>query len=100
LQMARARRNDQDLWDRFWKNRDGDVVIYQHPNIPLIAWLVLTIASIFLTGTVSNVIWYIAMGALAIWALLEIWKGVNYFRRALGVIILIMTILAFFKVGY
>lgn len=90
-------RPDRDLWDRIWRDKHGKIVIYQNPNPVLIGWVVLTIASIITAGTVYHVLWYVAEALLAVWSLLEIFKGVNYFRRALGVIVLLMTIAALFK---
>lgn len=89
----------QDLWDMFWKDRHGNVVVYQHPNALLIVWAVLTLASLFTYGTVSNVFWWISLLALAGWSLREIFVGVNYFRRGLGGVVLLMTIMAAFKLG-
>lgn len=92
--------SDQDWWDKFWKDKDGQVVVYQRPNVFLIAWVVLTLISLFMTGTVSNVLWWAALAVLAIWSLLEIFRGVNYLRRLLGVIVLLLIVAALFKVGY
>lgn len=96
----RQRRSQQDLWDKTWKDKNGKVVIYQHPNPLLIAWVVVTVLSIFINGKLSTVLWWLAMALLAAWSLLEIFKGVNYFRRALGAVVLLLVILAVFKVGY
>jgi hypothetical protein len=90
----------QDTWDKIWRDRRGNVVIWQRPNIFIIAWVIITVVTIFTTGTVSNVLWYISAAVLAIWALLEIFRGVNYFRRFLGVLVALIIIAAFFKVGY
>jgi hypothetical protein len=102
MQLATRQRvqTNQDLWDRIWRDRTGRVVIYQNPNPVLIAWVVLTIASIVTNGMLSNVLWYVALALLAIWALLEIFKGVNYFRRAIGVIVVLLIVAALFKFGY
>ena len=96
----RQQYEDRDLWDKFWKDKDGNVVVWQTPNMWLIAWVVLTLASLFINGTVSYVLWYASLAALAIWAIREIWKGVNYLRKGLGAVILLLIILALFKVGY
>ena len=96
----RVVQHDQDLWDKIWKDKRGKVVIYQNPNWILISWLVLTVISLFTNGTVANVIGYIGDVVLAGWAALEIWKGVNYFRKALGAVVLLLVIASLFKVGY
>lgn len=90
---------ERDLWDKFWKNKHGEVVVYQWPNIPLIAWLLLALASLFVSDKRADLLWHISLGVLAIWALLEIFKGVNYFRRSLGAIVLLFIILAVFRVN-
>lgn len=88
------------LWDRFWKNKRGDVVIYQRPNIFLIIWIVFTVASLFVPhGVPENTCWIISMVSLTIWAVLEIWSGVNYFRRVLGAIVLLFIILAVLRLA-
>lgn len=87
------RRRNRSLWDRIWKNDSGEVVIYSHPNKWLIGWAVLVVVSLFTTGTISLVWWYLGMGVLTVWALLETFKGVNYFRRALGVLVLLFIVL-------
>jgi len=97
---SRSMQHEQDLWDRIWHNKEGDVVIWQRPNIPMIAWVVLTLVSIFTNGTISNVIWYLAAASLAIWALMEIVWGANYFRRFLGAVVVLFILGALFKVGY
>ena len=93
------RRQRQDAWDRFWKDKDGEVVIYQHPNLLLIGWVVLAIASLFTTGKVADTLWNISLAILTAWALLEVVKGVNYFRRSLGVFVLVLVLVAVFRLA-
>lgn len=90
----------QDLWDKVWKNDHGEYVIWQRPNIWLIGWAVLTVVSLFLNGAAFSLVWYVALAVLAVWSLLEIFKGANYFRRALGAVVLLAVIAMVFKVGY
>jgi hypothetical protein len=82
------------LWDKFWRDDHGRVVIWQTPNAPLIAWVVLTLISLFLNGAVSSFFSWAGIVAMFIWALLEIFKGVNYFRRTLGAVVFIMMLLS------
>lgn len=91
---------DQDLWDKFWKDKHGRVVVWQMPNVFLIGWVVLTLASLFTNGNLATGLWWAALAVLAIWSLLEIFKGVNYLRRLLGLIVLAVIVAAIFKVGY
>lgn len=84
----------QTLWDQFWKDKHGDVVIWQMPNLFLIGWAVLTFVSLLLTGKASDVVSWAGMVLIIIWSLLEIFKGVNYFRRVLGVVVLLLIVLS------
>lgn len=99
MERARRRPANHDWWDKFWKDKHGDVVVYQHPNIWLIGWLVLTLISLFLTGTPADVLWYVALGLLTIWALLELLRGVNYLRRTVGAAVLLLIVIAVFKLA-
>lgn len=104
MQVATRQRQhryeSQDWWDKFWKDKDGNVVIYSRPNALLIAWVVLTLASLFAPrGMFEAIFWWASLAVLTAWSLLEIFKGVNYFRRTLGALVLIMVILAAFKLA-
>jgi hypothetical protein len=87
----------QDLWDRTWKDRRGRVVIWQTPNAWLIGWAVLTVVSLLLNGTLSMILSWTATGVLGIWSFLEVTKGVNYFRRALGLAVLLFVLASILK---
>lgn len=87
-----------DLWDKFWKDDHGRVVIWQMPNAYLIAWVVLTIASLATTNHLSDILAGTAAIVLAVWAGLEIFRGVNYFRRLLGLLVLVYTVITFIKI--
>ena len=104
LKNSQTRRNGPDhrktIWDRVWKDRQGTVVIYQHPNALIITWVVLATLSLFVpTGAVENSFWWLSVIVLAAWALLEIFRGVNYFRQALGLIVLGLTIASVLSIG-
>lgn len=77
---------------RFFTDKDGRIVIAQWPNPPLIIWIVSVIVGRFTHGTVANVISFIGTAALIIWGILEIISGRSMFRRALGVVVLGLTI--------
>lgn len=101
-QQHRHHYENQDLWDKFWKDKDGNVVVWQWPNVWLYIWLGITLVSFFFSpGSMTNtVLWYASLADLAVWAILEAWKGVNYFRKSVGAVVLLLIILAVFKVGY
>jgi hypothetical protein len=82
--------------DRCFKDKNGQVVLAQNPNWPLIVWLVSAVASIVLHGKLLDACQIIGFLALLIWSLLEIIQGINYFRRLLGFVVLCLAFLAAF----
>ncbi|MEH2119243.1 hypothetical protein [Nostoc sp.] len=81
---------ENTLVDKTFRDSDGKIVIAQMPNLPLIVWIVTSIfALIFTTGKINTVLDVVANGSLFTWAWLELFQGVNYFRRALGLFVLI-----------
>ena len=84
-------------WDKFWKDDNGKVVIMQAPNYPIYIWIVLKVVGHFTSGQVATIFSRLAAATLIAWCLMEIFQGVNYFRRSLGLIILIFTALSLIK---
>lgn len=83
------------LWEKFWRDKHGDVVIWQAPNAFLIGWALLTLVSLFLnSGNVADIFSWLGTASIVIWTLLEIFKGVNYFRRTLGAVVLILILIS------
>jgi len=70
----------------FRDRRTGGITIAQVPNVPLIVFLVALVVRWILhpSGTVGTIVGVIALVALTIWALDEIVRGVNPWRRMLG----------------
>lgn len=78
------------LVDKTFRDSNGNIVLAQMPNLPLIVWIVTSLLSlIFTTGKINTVLEVVANGSLFTWAWLELFQGVNYFRRALGLAVLI-----------
>jgi hypothetical protein len=82
-----------ELWNNFWRNKDGKIVVWQTPNIPLIGWVVFTILSLLVTGKTADVFSWLGLISLMIWSLMEIVKGVDYFRRFLGLVVFVLAVL-------
>ncbi|MDB5161474.1 MAG: hypothetical protein JWO96_854 [Candidatus Saccharibacteria bacterium] len=83
----------QAFIDRFLKDKNGQVAVWQTPNLPLIVWAAATLAAkIAVHGRAHQILDLIAFGALFAWAWLEVFQGASYFRRALGLIVLILSI--------
>ncbi|MCU0538245.1 MAG: hypothetical protein MUD14_30530 [Hydrococcus sp. Prado102] len=83
------------LFDRTFRDGEGNIVIAQKPNLPILVWLAATLLN--LIPTTDNIhigLDALAFGSLFTWAWLELFQGVNYFRRALGGVVL-AGILAF-----
>jgi hypothetical protein len=83
---------NKDLFNKFFRNKDGQFVIAQKPNVPIIVWIICVIGSYFFTGTINSIFNFVGVVAIIIWSLLEIFLGVNYFRRLLGLVVLIFAV--------
>jgi hypothetical protein len=78
------------LLDRIFRDSEGNIVIAQMPNLPILVGLAATILQFLLpNGKIRTALDLIAFGALFTWAWQELFEGVNYFRRALGLIVLV-----------
>lgn len=71
----------------------------QWPNLPIITWAVARLLAGVLSGTGEHVAKVIAYGALFAWAWLELFDGANYFRRALGLVLLLLLITSAARTG-
>ncbi len=81
---------ENTLFDKVFRDNEGNIVIAQMPNLPLIVWIVASLLKIvFTTGKIHLGLDLIAFGSLFTWAWEELFQGVNYFRRALGLLVLI-----------
>ncbi len=79
--------------DKVFRDSNGEIVIAQPPNLPIIVWGVTSLLKlIFTSGEVSTVLDAVAFGSLFTWAWEELFQGVNYFRRALGFVVLLGVI--------
>jgi hypothetical protein len=83
----------QEFIDKSFKNENGEVALAAEPNLLIIIWAVAALISHLIKHSlVHTLLIVIAFAAIAIWALLEIFQGVNYFRRLLGLVILVLII--------
>lgn len=83
---------------KFFADKDGRLVLWQRPNVPLAIWIVFTVLSHLLhPGNLRNTSQLISHAAIIVWAGLEVISGVSYFRRTLGAIVLVLTITAAFR---
>jgi hypothetical protein len=81
------------LFDRTFRDREGNIVIAQMPNLPILIGLTAILLKFLLpSGNLQTAFSLIGFGALFTWAWQELFDGVNYFRRALGLIGLVSLI--------
>jgi hypothetical protein len=87
-------KNESSFEDKFWYDKDGNFVVWQRPNWALITWFVSFVLTIIIpAGQVDDVLAFIARAAIMIWALMELIWGVNYFRRLLGLAVLLLPLI-------
>ncbi|HEX7443482.1 MAG TPA: hypothetical protein VF320_06330 [Acidimicrobiales bacterium] len=80
----------------FRNRRTGEITIAQFPNAPLVVFGVAWLARRLLhpTGALDPILAVVATGALVVWALDELIRGVNPWRRFLGGVVLGVTVVA------
>ena len=80
-------------FDKFCRDKDGHLAISQRPNLPIIVWVVAWLATHILPyGQANFTANLIAFGSLFTWAWLEIFDGDSYFRRTLGLVVMVAII--------
>ncbi|MEC4817660.1 MAG: hypothetical protein SAK29_30965, partial [Scytonema sp. PMC 1069.18] len=83
------------LFDKIFRDSNGNIVLAQKPNPPIIVWIVASLLKfIFTAGEINTGLDVVAFGSLFTWAWLELFQGVNYFRRTLGLVVLIGVIIS------
>lgn len=88
----------QTMFQRFFMDRDGHIVLGQIPNVPIIGWLLFRVMEqLFTRHPAAMAFEHISVAFLFCWAYLEITQGVNYFRRLLGVVVVTILVISFFK---
>lgn len=76
--------------DRIFRDREGNLVIAQPPNLPILVAVTATVLqSVLPDSPLQTTVELVAFGTWFTWAWLELFNGVNYFRQSLGLITLI-----------
>lgn len=89
---------ENSLFDKTFRDSEGNIVIAQPPNLPLLVGLTATVLKLIVTsGNIYTGLDAVAFGSFFTWAWLEIFEGVNYFRRVLGLLVLIGVIASRFS---
>lgn len=75
-----------------FRTRGGRVVIGQKPNIPILVWFgAFILGFVFRDGGLGMAIDIIGFLAIFIWAGLELFTGVNTYRRMLGFVVIVVV---------
>ena len=80
----------------FFEDKHGRVVIFQMPNALLWGWLLSKLLMILGTRNLASGFGRLGTALLFAWAYLELTKGVNYFRKSLGLVVLLVVMRSFF----
>jgi hypothetical protein len=80
------------LFGKLSKDKDGNIVLLQSPNLPIITYIVSLILSKVTAGSLQQFFEVIGFGSLFVFAWLELFEGVNYFRKALGLVVMLFLI--------
>jgi hypothetical protein len=81
---------------RFFRNPEtGEVVVAQMPNLPLWGFIAATAVRLVLHphGTTGRAVSIVGTVSLVVWAALEITRGDSPFRRVLGGVVLVATLI-------
>jgi hypothetical protein len=82
--------NESSLFDRTFRDSEGNIVIIQPPNLPVLVGTTATLLHFVASnGTIAILSGLVGFGTLYTWAWLELFQGVNYFRRGLGFVSLV-----------
>jgi hypothetical protein len=78
----------------FRSRRTGRLAVVQWPNVPLSVFIVASVAerAVHPSGRIHEVVRVVAVVALLLWALDEVVRGVNPFRRLLGAAVAVATV--------
>jgi hypothetical protein len=80
------------------RNRETDsITIVQAPNLPLATFIVAAVLRtvVHLSAALHTTVDIIAGAALLLWALWEVLRGVNPFRRILGAVVVVLEVIMF-----
>lgn len=84
-----SEQKQQTFIEKCFKDEEGNLGLFQSPNLPVIVWLsCLLLSRLIETGRLHDLLVLVGFGALFTWAWLELFSGTNYFRRALGLVVL------------
>jgi len=83
---------EDTLFNRTFRDSDG-MCYRSDADLPILVWIAATLLNLVpTTGNIHTGLDALAFGSLFTWAWQELFGGVNYFRRALGLVVLLGAI--------
>ncbi len=85
----------QSIIDRCYKDKNDKVIWWQFPNAPLITGVVCLLAQRVVPESslqLQLLLQLVGFGALFTWAWLEMFSGITYARRTVGLIVMIFLL--------
>ena len=92
--QRRSLSEQQSLIHTFFRDDEGNIALWEVPNVPLIVAMVSVLLQLLTTGKLSHLMGLIFYGSIFTWSWLEIAYGVSLFRRVLGLIVVIAVVWA------
>lgn len=84
---------DTSLFDTVFRDEQGEIVIAQPPNLSLSIWIGASLLELAVSeGPIHETLEIVALAAIIVWSLQELLDGVNYFRRGLGLLVLVSVL--------
>jgi hypothetical protein len=83
-----------DLWRRGQRGWPERYPLVQFPNAPLIVAFAAALVARITDGTVQDVARLVTEVGVIMWALMEIARGSNAFRRVLGAVVLALVVVS------
>jgi hypothetical protein len=78
------------LFDRIFRDKDGNIVIIQPPNLPITLGSAAALLQFFLPeSNFQRGVSLLAFGILFTWGWLELFEGLSLFRRGLGLLAIV-----------
>jgi hypothetical protein len=85
----RTASSQPSLFDKTFRDGQGNLAVAQWPNLPILVWAAASLLKqLPLSDRLAAAADIIAFGTLFTWAWMELFQGVNYFRRFLGLVVL------------
>jgi hypothetical protein len=92
--ISKLQKKFKKLKEDYNKNKISQII--QIPNLPLSIWIASKIIMFVSKGFIYNVATEASILFISIWAYLEITKGINVFRKLLGLVVFILTAVSLF----